>query len=63
MADDHPHELPKRDRVTTANRVKERRERDARHEDKDGFSVNEPGRTRPSHPDGWQTGGRGDSNR
>jgi hypothetical protein len=63
VTEDHSSELPKRDRADPAKRVAERRERDARREDGQGFSVNIPGETRPSHPDGWQTGGRGDSNR
>jgi hypothetical protein len=45
-------QLPRRENTRT---------RDARQDDEDGFSVNYP--NRPSHPDGWQAGGRGDNNR
>lgn len=48
----------KRDKAGAADRMQERRERDARVEDKQGFAVRDPNRDRPSHPDGWQTGGR-----
>lgn len=51
-------ELPKRDKGGAAKRMEARRERDARREGRDGFSVNDPGREQRSHPDGWQTGGR-----
>jgi hypothetical protein len=44
--------LPQRENTRTRN---------AREEDQNGFAVNDP--NRPSHPDGWQTGGRGDNNR
>lgn len=45
--DEEKEELPRRENTRT---------RDARQEDPDGFSVR--GLDRPSHPDGWQTGGR-----
>ena len=51
-------ELPRRDRSGAAERMRERRERDARTEDSTGFRVNDPNRKQVSHPDGWQTGGR-----
>jgi hypothetical protein len=46
--------LPKRDRSKAAERMKERRKAD---DPPIVFGVgNDP--NRPSHPDGWQTGGR-----
>lgn len=45
--------LPRRENTRT---------RDARTSDRDGFSVT-GNPDRASHPDGWQTGGRGDNNR
>lgn len=51
-------ELPRRDRSGAADRMRERREGDTRVTDRQGFKVIDPNRDRPSHPDGWQTGGR-----
>ncbi len=51
-------ELPKRDRDGAAARMQARREADARTEDKNGWSVNDPNREPRGHPNGWQTGGR-----
>lgn len=47
-----------RDKTGAADRMKARREEDARTYDDTGFYVSDPRRDRPSHPNGWQTGGR-----
>lgn len=56
MANDS--DLPRRDKAGAKQRMEDRRLRDAIRDDKQGFSVNDPTRDRPSHPDGWQRGGR-----